>query len=356
MTSADESTTPDPGFPLIEVRGSAFEMGYQHGHLAAEMVEKYLVWIEKLTGRPRDVLCRAAVRFLPAMERLSAAYVEEVRGLSEGAGISFEEALLCQARAEAAQAHGQQAAKAGCTAFAVRGRATRGGATLAGQNQDLAPEYADVALLVRVVPNDGRPRALMFTFAGQLGYAGMNEHGLAHFANALYDCPWRLGVPHYPLKRVLLEQRTIGDCVSLLRKHPACSAANVVLCSGDGEIADCEVRPEGVEVYDSGDPDCIVHANHYLCEAYTRYETNTLPDSCPRLERMRDLIRGSYGDLTVERMKEILSDHDGDPAAICRHGAERMHSISGYIAEPGAGTLHVRRGHGCTGTWRAYPV
>lgn len=72
---------------------------------------------------------------------------------------------------------------------------TKDGAPLARQNQDLEPEYANVAILLRVSPNDGRPRALMFTFAGQLGYSGMNHLGVAHFANALYDFEWRPGLP-----------------------------------------------------------------------------------------------------------------------------------------------------------------
>ena len=76
----------------------------------------------------------------------------------------------------------------------------------------------------------------------------------------------------------------------------------------------------------------------------------------PDADRMRDLVKEHWGDITVDTMKAILSDHDGDPAAICRHGAVDMFSISGYIAEPAKGLLHVRRGLGCTGTWTAYAV
>jgi hypothetical protein len=52
----------------------------------------------------------------------------------------------------------------------------------------------------------------------------------------------------------------------------------------------------------------------------------------------------------------ILADHDNDPRGICRHGAAGFHTISGYIVEPAAGVLHVRRGHGCLGTWHAYEI
>ncbi len=92
----------DHTFPLVEVEGSAYEMGYQHGAQAADLVQRYLLWIERLTGKSRDVLCRNAMDFWPLIEHLSTEYAEEVRGLASGAEISLEEAVLCQVRAEAA--------------------------------------------------------------------------------------------------------------------------------------------------------------------------------------------------------------------------------------------------------------
>ncbi|MBK36381.1 MAG: hypothetical protein CME26_12755 [Gemmatimonadetes bacterium] len=339
------------GFPLVEVSGSSYEMGFQHGSIAAGLIQKYLIWIERMTGKTRDELCRSAMRFQPLMEKLSPRFVEEIQGLAEGADITLEEAFLCQARGEAAQVSDEA-----CTGFALTGRATKEGVTLAGQNQDLAPEFGDFAILLRVAPSDERPRALMFTFAGQLGYSGMNEHGVAHFANALYDCPWRMGLPHYPIKRVCLEQRDVDGIASVLEAHATCSAGNMVICAGEGEIADFEIRPEGVARYRSDDPDAIVHANHYETEDFKALETNSLVDSCPRADRMRELVGEAYGSIDVETMKSFLSDHEGDPAGICRHGAVDMVSISGYIADATNRVLHVRKGHGCTGTWTAYEV
>ncbi len=341
----------DQTFPLVEVSGTSYEMGYQHGAQAANLIQRYLLLIERLTKLPRAVLCRNAMTFLPRIQALSPALVEEIRGLAAGAALSFEEAVLCQARAEAGRV-----AEGGCTAFALIGSATADGQPLAGQNQDLEPEYADVAILLHVKPSDGRPRALMFTFAGQLGYAGMNEHGVAHFANALYDFEWQPGLPHYPLKRLLLEQVNVAACVDLLAQHRTCSAANVMLCDGQGHIGDVEVHPNGIARFYDDEPDWLVHANHYLTPPFVGYERNALPDSCPRLDRMRTLLRAHWGTITVETMQQILADHAGDPAGICRHGDRGMHSISGYIAEPAKGLLHVRRGHGCLGTWRAYEV
>jgi len=338
-------------FPLIEVSGSSYEMGCQHGAQAADLVRRYILWIGKLTGMSVDVLCRNGMAFLPMVEELSPSLVEEIQGLADGAGISFEEAMLCQVRADAARV-----GASGCTAFALTGSATADHQPLAGQNLDLEPEYADVAILLRVEPADGRPRALMFTFAGQLGYSGMNEYGLAHFNNSLFDYRWRLGLPRQSLKRVMLEKRTVEECVELLARHRVCSAANVVLCDGRGKIADVEVRPEGIALFDDEHPDCRIHTNHYLTSQFVPYETGSLPDSRPRLARIRALIQENWGRITVETMKVILADHHGDTGGICRHGETGWHSIAGYIAEPVKGLLHVRRGHGCLGIWQTYEV
>jgi len=338
-------------FPLVTVRGNARQMGQQHGEAAADMIERYLLLIERLTAKTRDVLCARAMTFWPRMETLGPTFVEEVRGLAEGAGISLEEAVLCQVRGEAGKAGAE-----GCTAFALRGAATADGGILIGQNQDLSPEHSDVSILLRVLPDDGRPRALIYTFAGQLGYFGMNAHGVTNYANAVYDFRWQPGLAHYPLKRLMLECTTAEDALALYDRHAVCSAANVLTSDASGVVADLEVRPEGVARYAGDHPDAIVHTNHYLSDAFRPLETGSLPDSFARYRRLTDLVREAWGAITVETLQAFLADHEGDPAGICRHGARGMHTTSGHIAEPQRGVVHVRRGHGCLGSWETYTV
>jgi isopenicillin-N N-acyltransferase like protein len=345
------------GFPLVEVCGSSYEMGYQHGVQASGLIRRTIGWIGRLTGLSLDELSRNALAFLPILQAFSPAFVEEVRGLADGAGISFEQALLCQVRGEAARVAGVEPFRPaeGCTAFAFTGSATADGQPLAGQNQDLQPEFEDLGVLLRVKPDDGRPQALMFTYAGQLGYAGMNEHGLAHFNNVLFDYKWRLALPRQPLKRVLLEQLTVAECITLLERWRVCSAANAVL-SDRGRIADIEMRPEGIARYHGEHSDARLHTNHYLTPQFADRETHTVPDSPVRLDRLAALAGAAWGRITAETIKGWLADHAGDPGGICRHGAHGWHTIAGYIAEPAKGLFHVRRGYGCTGTWKTYEV
>jgi len=338
-------------FPLIEVAGSAYQLGFQHGAQAADLVRRYLQLIERLTGLSRQTLTHNALSLLPAIEKLSPLLVQEIHGLADGAGISFEEAVLCQVRTEAAHVTAE-----GCTLFAVRGSATADGQLLAGQNLDLEQEYAETAILLRVRPDDGRPAALLFTFAGQLGYSGMNEYGLAHFNASLYDYQWRPGVSRQALRRVLLEKRTVPEGIDLLAQQRTCSAASLMLCDGQGRLASVEARPEGIALHTDVHPDCLLHTNHYLTPEFAGYESGSLPDSFARLARLRALIAESWGTITTETLKDILADHAGYPGSICRHGTRNWHSIAGYIAEPAKGLLHVRRGYGCQGAWQTYSV
>ena len=347
----------DHPFPLVEVSGDAYAMGHQHGKQAGALVKRYGRLIERDTGDPLDSLCARVVAYLPLLEELSPAFVEEVRGLAAGAEITFEEALVCQARGASARAPLDA-----CTSFAVTGSATADGETLAGQNIDHEPEYADVTILLHVKPTDGRPEALILTPAGQLGYQGMNQWGLAHFSNGLSDYDWQMGLPHYPLKRLLLEQRTVSEAIDVMAANRTCSAGNVVLCDGQGSIGDVEFRPEGIAVYGCESPDARLHTNHYLTAEYGPHETNSVSDSRPRLKRLQQLVDEHWGQITLDSVKELLADHRGDPVGICRHGGapgERFdgyHSIAGLIAEPEKRRLHVRRGHGCLGLWRAYEL
>jgi isopenicillin-N N-acyltransferase-like protein len=225
-----------------------------------------------------------------------------------------------------------------------------------GQNQDCQPEYNDVSIILKLKPSDGRPRALMQTFAGQLGYFGMNEYGVANYANSVGNFKWQPGLAQYPLKRLCLEQRTVQDCIDLFRRHPQCSAANTVLCDGRGNIADIESRPEGISLYTGEHPDVIVHTNHYLTEEFKHFGPTSATDSVARHRRMTELVREHWGHVTVDLLKEMLADHEGDPSGICRHGAGGGHTVSGHIAEPLKGRVHIRWGHGCLGSWQVYDV
>lgn len=389
------ATHPPRTFPFFEIRGAPRELGRQHGEACREQIHTYAdtllrvlageAALRSLTTAGGDTrgpstadLYTRALYFLPHFEAYAPHLVEEIHGIAEGANVPFAAALLVNVRAEVAGITGANepnirtapngavspetsvpafGGEAGCTAIAVGREAASGGALFLGQNQDQAPEMEALGVVLRVRPDDGSP-LLMATFGGLIGYPGLNAHGVASFQNALSDGGWRLALPHYPLKRVLLEQRTLDGCLDAIGRAPLASAGNYVLGDGSGRLADVETTSSGFDVLPP-EEGIIAHSNHFCSPRYRSAERllESLPDSAPRLERMRALLHANHGRITLGTVKTALRDHAGGATAICRHEPDRpLKSIMSIIAEPDTGRLHVARGNPCESEYTAYDV
>jgi isopenicillin-N N-acyltransferase like protein len=357
-------------FPFVSIEGSPFERGRQFGQACGDQIRRYpdalrivmghearLRDPDALTEPPDDAeFFRRARAFLPWIERFAPEQVVEMRGVADGAQAPFDLVLLCNVRSEVGLlGRGTE----GCTAVALGRRATADGSILIGQNQDQHPAMRDLAVVLRVEPDEG-PAMLIVTFGGLLGYGGINSAGIGYMMNALANSVWRMGLPHYPVKRALLQQQSLAGCLRVFDQAPVGSCANNLLVDRDG-IADVELTPDGYDVLRPSQvgPDVLVHTNHF--QSRRLYEDDQLlarlPDSACRCERMSERAVARVGDATVDDLKLWFADHDGRPVSICRHGDERksaMSSIFSVIGEPDRGRLHVCCGNPCEGDWTEY--
>ncbi len=349
-------------FPLVQAAGSPRELGRQHGEQAGERIRGFLDYLAATLKLSRKALQARALRFEPLFQQHCPHLLEEVQGLAEGARIPLGDALASQLRGELGQL-----TEAACTSFAISGRGTAGGEPIAGQNSDNPPELMDFGYVLHLKPDD-RPEALMWTFGGMIGYHGLNRHGVAHFANSLGGGPaWKFALAHYPIKRMILEQRTVGDVVRLMREVPVCSNGNYALCDGEGNILDVELTSDGPELIEDDGNGFLAHANHYLCTAHACPENfkASVPDSFSRQERMEELIGQKFGSITVDDVKSFLSDHSNHPVSICRHPHDgeshemldnRGRTVASIIVEPAHGRLHVTCGNPCENPFVEYSL
>lgn len=340
-------------YPLYRASGNPRELGRQHGEQAQLRIRGFVGWMSETMRLSESSLARRALSFLPLFERDCPHLLDEIRGLAEGAQIRFEQALACQIRGELAMQP-----EGGCTSFVVGRELTASGQVLIGQTSDMPAEIREFSYVLNLVPDD-RPELLMWTFGGMLGYHGLNRHGVAHFANSLGGGPgWQRALPHYPLKRMLLEQTSMAGVQSLLARVSVCSNGNYVLCDGQGAIADVELTSAGPQILSPGPDRFFAHANHYLCPALATADNFavSLPDSFGRQDRLRELILASAGRLTVDSFKQFLADHSGHPTSICRHpheGADHPilpcsgRTVAAIVAEPEAGRMHLCPGNPC---------
>ncbi len=345
VSASAASKAPEfPPYPLYTAKGSHRELGRQHGEQASRQIHKHLEVIASSFKGDRAEVRRRAARFQPLFDGYCPHLVEEIRGLAEGARISFEDALAVNIRGELGRAQAE-----GCTAYAIGPKATGGRGVIAGQNADVAASTMDYAYVLHLQPVN-KPQALFWSFGGMIGYHGMNSAGVGEFANALGGGPaGKFAMPHYPVKRLMLECRSLDEVLKVLERVPLASNGNYVLCDGSGKVLDVEATSDGPNVIRDEGAGYLAHSNHFLCPRYATKENykQGWGDSFNRLDRMNAMIRERYGKVTVEDVKKFLRDHSGDPAAICRHGAKDSVTAASLIAETANRCLHVATGNPC---------
>jgi isopenicillin-N N-acyltransferase-like protein len=294
-----------------------------------------------------------AMRFLPALDTFAPHLIEEIRGIADGARLPFAEVLLVNVRAEVM---GTATFEALCTAFAVGRSASADGTILAGQNLDQHPRNRDLLIVLHVEPEQG-PSIIMCSFAGLVGYPGINSAGVSFFQNALSTPTWRVsGMPHYLLKRVLLEQVDVAGCLAVARTACVCSSTNYVLTDHGGRLVDAELTPDGMALVEA-ESDIVVHANHFVSPELTGRDAlrQSMPDSPNRHLRLLGLLRERRGRIGIADLKSALADHADAPTSVCRHQPE-VQTIASIIAEPDHGRLQIAAGHPCTAQFTTYQL
>ena len=345
--------------PHIVIAGAPNARGRHYGSQAGDLIRRHVDLLvaalceqggAALRGGKADLLARS-LALLPLYEEYAPDLVEEMRGVAAGALITFPEALLLNVRAEALGLP-----EGGCTAFAIGRDLTADGAILAGQNMDQRPWNRDVLAVVTVRPERG-PALTFCGHAGLLGYHGCNEAGVAQFANDLPPVGWRKALPHYLMKRRLLEQPDIDGCLAVMRRTPLASAGNYVLADRSGRLLDVEMQRDELATVEPRDG-AIIHANHYEHARLVRHNADFahLPGSRARAARLDASIRAEAGRITLATMQAALADRTGAPEQINSLASPYGMTVASLIAEPDHGRLHVALGGPDPLAWATYPV
>jgi isopenicillin-N N-acyltransferase-like protein len=321
-------------FPLIELSGNPRERGRLHGQAVPERIKRGIaMYSESLVKNGVDwkELERRADAMVPVVDKFDPTYVEEMRGIAEGAGQPFAGVMLMNARTEmVAAARKQQAAKHfpdGCTAALALPEASADGSLLHGQNWDWRAECAETGVLLRIRRDDG-PDVLTFTEAGGLARSGLNSAGIGLTANAL-DCDRDYqrgpGVPLPFIRRKVLESRYLADAVRTIFSTPKLGSNHMAVshatADGRAEAFGFECAPDET-FWLAPEQGLYVHANHWIAEAARAKVKDTgladTPDSLYRDKRVRELLAPKRGKLTLEDFRAAFFDDWNAPWSVCR--------------------------------------
>jgi isopenicillin-N N-acyltransferase-like protein len=249
---------------------------------------------------------------------------------------------------------------AGCSTFAVVAEAGTG-KTLVGQTYDMLELHQDYLTLLRLKPAQG-PRQLVFTFAGIVGAAGLNEAGIAVNINYLSPRDVGLGRLHSVVVRQILASPQLADALTHPVVPPRAGGAHFLLADRDGNVVSVETTARRYAVfYPEGN--AIGHTNHYLASWLKEVEylrPGSIGGSLARYTALHRFLRDQGDRLTVEALKELTRNHTSYPRSICAHGTDgeppgsRTRTVAALVQVPADQTMHLTRGCACEGSY--HPV
>jgi isopenicillin-N N-acyltransferase like protein len=315
---------PTP-FPLIEIAGAPRERGRQYGEAARARIHRsaeiYLSAFER-QNLSRPQVHTLVEGMLPIIQRFEPAYLDEMRGIAEGANCPFEHVVVVNARTELLAEARRTGEPDGCTGAVVLPDASADRQVLHGQNWDWRAECVETGVVLRIRRDNG-PDVLTFTEAGGLARCGMNAAGIALTANFLSSDrdQKRPGVPLVLLRRRALENPHFALAVQTIYATPKTVSNNIMLSHAGGAALDIESAPEESFLLQPQDG-LLVHANHFESVAALAKLRDTglpsTPDSAYRAERVRAALARRRGRITVDDLKTAFFDDFATPYSVCR--------------------------------------
>jgi isopenicillin-N N-acyltransferase-like protein len=184
--------------PLIHVSGSHREIGRQIGEHFTAQIKHSIINARKLLSDSFDVLHLTweggliqAHKYMPFAEERCPQYIEEIRGIAEGAKVTFDEVAVVNAM-EAVTSDALHLTK--CTSIAVNQNRTADNTVLVAHNEDWIPEDEPDVYLIHAKPDDDPP-FLAMTYGALLPNIGFNACGIAQCIDSVYPLDSRIGIP-----------------------------------------------------------------------------------------------------------------------------------------------------------------
>ncbi|MCJ7532163.1 MAG: C45 family peptidase [Anaerolineales bacterium] len=349
--------------PLIRVSGTHREMGQQIGEAMAKQVqhsiESACALIEdayedlQLTWEGAQIQAR---KYIPFAQERYPNYVEEMIGISEGAGVSFDELAVVNAM-EAVTMDALHLDK--CTTMAVNDECTADEHVLIAHNEDWLPEDEQDVYIIHAVPNH-EPPFLAMTYGGLLPNIGFNAYGIAQCCDSVYPSDSRIGIPRLVVSRAVLACQNLADAIRCTLIPQRAAGYNHLLAHESGEIYNVEVSARHFGIFYAEDG-VIAHTNHYLDFNMQNIEDepDELINTRVRYHRAQRLLYRTEKH-TLKSLQAIQRDHVTYPASICNHVTteekplDREKTIAALVIDLTSRMMHLAWGNPCQNTYHTY--
>jgi len=289
-------------FPVIEIHGTHHQIGLRHGQLLKDRIRKVITFYHTIFGRSEEKIFSRAMTFENKIANLNPGYIEEMKGIAEGAEVDYRQILALNARSEI------------LTLFVSECTAISSPATgLLGQNWDWAEELEQLTVVMKISYPNGH-QILMITEPGIIGKIGFNSAGLGVTLNFLHAPGQLQGVPIHIMLRALLDStdQTVG--LQLVKKYYSGKGGNIIYSSASKSY-NFEFANE--EIFITEVTDHFVHTNHYLIDEELNTKPEKLASSLSRIAITQQNLTDSTT-IDLERFKQLLADQTNTELPVCR--------------------------------------
>lgn len=348
----------------LEIGGGPRERGRQYGAGLKELIRaRDAAWRKSLTaqtGRPSDDVIHALVSgtdFISAVRRFTPDLLEEVHGIAEGAGLSFEAIYAAQLMDEEWWIIADEKGHHHCSSLGV---VQPGGHALAAQTMDLVDWNEGFQVLLTMRGENGAPDQIVLTMAGMIGLCGMTSAGLGIVVNTLSQLQVsRSGLPVAFVSRGALAQGDHDGAIAFLKRVSHASGQNYVVAD-PRKLSDLECSAAGAASHRAGSR-CVWHTNHPLASADLRGGAHDQVASMKNSKGRLAVLDGKLADTaapSVADVKHLLANRDdaADPIArrLGEHGSHAFTFASVVYELSPEPKAHVAAGPACSTPFRTY--
>ena len=351
----------DQQFPVIDVSGSHYDMGLQHGQQVRELRPAILAAIAAREAQlqqdaPGPDFTGLLQDTVDLLQRVDPDIIDQMYGLADGLELPPEKLVHYNIVPFLRDAFTtRRRLEEGCTTWAAVAPLTVDGGPMLVKNRDYTLEHAPLQVVVRAEPARGHRYAFL-TSAGSPGVfvAGFNETGLAVVDTHVPSLDVGPGLPDYALAMHILEQYdNVRAAVAYLRHAPRLGRNNLLLADHSGDIVAFEIGHRHYAVLESSGG-LLVNTNHFNSRTMHAMFVDTEPpalrgNTFQRYQRVDQTLRQAQGQIDVAFARKLMSHHAGPLDAICRHPSPESDAgtIAATIFLPHRRQLHVCLGQPC---------
>ena len=359
LSGCRESDDPPPEpityFPVLEVSGSHYEIGYAIGETFKSKISTSFSALQNIYNLIDTLISTDQERFydqyLDTVTKTYPHFIQELQGMADGSNLPFRNFFISSMIPEYVHLLGlkNHEGVTGCSTVSF----VHDGKLFLSHNEDGNYLLKDLLFIVKAHPT-GKPSFNNLVLPGLILSVApaMNDAGIFYSGNYVTGTEFvEGGIPYAFVERSIMEATTMDEAIAKVTNTGVAYCFHINIASGNDErIVSLEVTPD--KYYMEEVDGFFVHTNHFIQPGMTQY---TIPNTNSEsryevLKNLSDTFANQQGEVTGDLLTEFLSSHEQWINSPCSHGNAENHisaTLGSTLFDITAGTWRISFNNPC---------